>query len=293
MLNWDDLRLVLAVARDGSLVAAGWRLALDHTTLSRRLSALEAALGARLFDRSPRGATVTDAGRALTISAERMEAEVLTATAFVTEHASAVEGVVRLSTPDPIGTFLIAPNAHLLTRAHPALQLELTPESRMVSLSKREADIAIVLRQPPKGRVSARRLVDYRLGLYASRTYLAQAAPIRDPAEIGRHPLVWYIDELINMPELRFLHEVAGEAVTTFRSSSIVAQQEAVAGGLGLGMLHIFAAERDSGLVRILADRIEIKRSYWLVVHEDLRRLPRIRAVIDFIDTAVSTQLGQ
>lgn len=287
MLDWDNLRIFLAVMRDRSLLGAAKKLGIDHTTAARRLSALEAAVGARLFDRSPRGVEPTAAGLALLIHAENIERDVVAATTQIAARDTEVSGTVRLSTPEAFGTAFVAPAIHRLHARHPRLQLELAPESRAVSLSKREADIAIALRQPPGGRLVARRLVDYRLGLYASHTYLAGKGAVTDAAALGDHPFVGYIDELIDLPDLRYLEQVASTARTVFRSSSIAAQQAAVAAGLGLGVLHVFTAEQDDRLVRLMATEIEVMRSYWLIFHADQQRLPRVRAVIDFLDELV------
>jgi DNA-binding transcriptional LysR family regulator len=133
-----------------------------------------------------------------------------------------------------------------------------------------------------------RKLTDYRLGLFASRAYLETRGPIADKAAIRDHPLVWYIDELIDIPELRYFDQIAANTPTAFRSSSIAAQQSAVASGLGLGVLHLFAAEQDDRLVRVLADQVEVTRSYWLMFHADQQRLPRVRAVIEFLSEIVA-----
>ncbi len=283
MLDWDNLRIFLAVMRDSSLLGAARKLGIDHTTAARRLTALETAVGARLFDRSPRGVEPTAAGLSLLMHAERIERDVIAATTQIAARDSEVSGTVRLSTPEAFGTAFVAPAIHRLHEQYPRLQIELAPESRTVSLSKREADIAIVLRQPPGGRLVARRLVDYRLGLYASRTYLAGTGAVTDRAALGDHPFVGYIDELIDLPDLRYLERVAPTARTVFRSSSISAQHAAVAAGLGIGVLHVFTAGEDDRLVRLFADEIEVQRSYWLIFHADQQRLPRVRAVIDFL----------
>lgn len=287
MLDWDNLRIFLAVMRDHSLLSAAKKLGIDHTTAARRLSALETAVGARLFDRSPRGVEPTAAGLSLLAHAENIERDVVAATTQIAARDTEVGGTIRLSTPEAFGTAFVAPAIHRLHDRHPRLQVELAPESRAVSLSKREADIAIALRQPPGGRLVARRLVDYRLGLYASRAYLAGKGAVTDVAALGDHPFVGYIDELIDLPDLRYLEQVVPNARTVFRSSSIAAQQAAVAAGLGLGVLHVFTAEQDDRLVRLMADEIEVMRSYWLIFHADQQRLPRVRAVIDFLDELV------
>lgn len=287
MLNWDDFRIFLAVERAGGLVGAGRRLGLDHTTVARRLTSLETRLGSQLVDRSPRGARLTEAGRALLEHAERIEAEVLAAGAEVGAIRAEISGSVRLATPEAFGTWLVAPNIPRLHEAHPALQVELVPEARRVSLTKREADLAVTLARPPQDRLIARKLADYTLGLYAAAAHLEREGVVTDLRELPTRPLVWYIEELIDVPELRFFDEVAAGARTVFRSSSIAAQQAAVASGLGYGLLHVFAAEQDPRLVRVLPETVNVERSYWLAMHPEQQRLPRIRAVVDFLDTIV------
>ena len=287
IMNWDDLRIFLAVARDGGLVGAARRLGVDHTTVARRLTTLEAALSARLVHRSPRGAKLTDAGVELLEHAERIEAETLLASARLGTSDHQLSGTVRLATPEAFGAWLVAPNVKMLRTAHPNIQLELVPEARAVNLSKREADLAVGLTRPSHGRLYAQKLGTYRLGLYASRDYLDSAAPIIDLDSVRDHPLVWYIDDLLDIPELRYLDQVTTSARTAFRSSSITAQQAAVASGLGLGVLHVFAAEQDPRLVRLLPQAVSIERDYWLVQHEDQRHLPRVRAVANFLQDLV------
>lgn len=286
-LNWDDLRLFLAVARSGRMSEAARRLGLDHSTIARRLAALEAAIGTRLVDRTPRGAVPTEAGHALMDHAERVEAEILSAGALLGGADARVSGVIRLATPEAFGTFIVAPQVRLLQERHPDLRLELVPESQMVRLANREADIAVMLDRPPSGPAVARKLVDYRVGLFASRDYLERYGPIDDAGSLSGHPFAWYIDEMIDIPELRFLREVSADARPIFRSTSIAAQQAAVAGGMGLGILHVFAAEQDARLVRVLAETVEVRRSYWLAMHQDQQRLPKVRAVLDFLDDIV------
>lgn len=285
-LNWDDLRLFLAIARAGRLTRAGKVLGLDHTTVARRLTSLESAIGSRLVERGPRGVTLTSAGATIFAHAERVEVEILSASSQVAEEDARVSGSVRLATPEAFGTYLVAPHIARLHAAHPDLHLELIPESQYVNLSNREADIAILLNRPANGPVVARKLVDYRLGLFTSHSYSQAHGPITAET-LSDHPFAWYIDELIDLPELRFLREISADAHTMFRSSSTAAQHEAVAGGLGIGILHGFAADADPRLLRILPD-IEIRRSYWLAFHANQQRLPRIRAVIAFLDDLIA-----
>ena len=293
MLTSDQLMAFLAVIREGNTVGAARRLSLDHSTVSRRLSALEAALGTRLFDRSPRGLAPTAAATALVGNAERVERELIMAAGSVGQRDTRISGSVRLATQEMFGTHLVAPHIPELRERFPDLMLELAPETRTISLSRREADIAITVRQPPRGRLIARRLVDYRLGLYAAPAYLDRHPPIRVRTDLSQHTFVSYVDELLDFPELLAINQAKLDGKIVFRSSSSAAQQAAVAAGTGIGMLHVFAAEPDSRLQRVLAEEIEARRTYWLVFHSDLQRVPRIRAVTDFLDGLVRRQHGR
>lgn len=287
MLSADDLRLFLAAFREGNMVAAGRRAGVDHSTVARRLSALEHALGARLFDRGPRGLAPTSAAFALADHAERIEAELNAAQASVGNRDRVVEGSVRLATPEAFAAHLVAPHVPRLRQRHPALVVELASESRASSLSRREADIAVMLSPPPGGRLVTRKLADYRLGLYAARDYVERHGAPQTAADLARHPFVSYIAELAGFPEMIALDQILPGARIGFRSSSAAAQHEAVVAGMGLGVLHVFAAGHDPRLVRLLPAEVEVWRSYWLVLHADLQRVPRVRAVIDFLDEAV------
>ena len=282
MLDWDDLRIFLIVARSGSFVASGRRLGLNHTTLARRLTALERSCGTRLLDRSPRGVQPTKAGLDLIEHAERIEEEVLAAGRRIEGQDGHVSGVVRLATPEAFGTYFIAPRAHRLHAQHPQIELELAPESRAVNLSKREADIAISLYRPDQGRLQVARLVDYRIGLYASEALLDRVGPITSPSALRGQPFISYIEEMIDLPELRTFDRSMAEHCV-FRSSTVAAQMEAVASGLGFGLLHCFAVSPHMRLVRVLPETVEVVRSFWMVLHADLARVPRIRAVADFV----------
>lgn len=287
MLQSHDLHLFLAVMREGTMLAAARRAGVDHSTVARRITVLEQTLGVRLFDRSPRGAVPTAAASALVPHAERIERELLAAAASVSGKDRTVDGTVRLATPEAFASYIVAPHVRALWQTHPRLTLELAPESRSISLSKREADIAVTLAPPPRGRLVARKLTDYRLGLYASRDYLAQMGEPQSRADLVRYAYVSYIDELAGFAGMVALDQILPEAVPRFRSSSSAAQLLAVAAGAGCGMLHAMAADQDPRLVRLLPGEVEVRRSYWLVVHADLQPLPRVRAAIAFLDDAV------
>lgn len=286
---WDDLRLILAIARSGRLNGAARMLGVDHTTIGRKLTALEDEIGVRLFVRSTRGVSPTPAGQHLLAHARRIDSEIEAATAELDGVEQGARGKVRLATPEAFGTYLVAPNLALLHERYPDLSLELVPESRSVSLAEREADIAISLDRPPKGRLVVCKLTDYRLGLFAAENYLNRSPPIRSVADIKEHSLIGYIDQMIDMPGLRYLGEIVAGGRTVFRSTSIVAQHEAIAAGTGIGLLHLFSVNQGSGLRRILVDEVEINRSYWMMFHQDNQKSATIRAVVNFIQEIIKS----
>ena len=287
-LNWDDIRVFIAVARSGRLVGAADRLRLDHTTVSRRITTLEESVSMRLLHRSPSGVKLTPEGLQLLEIAERMEEEAIQfcEAARDRQAGARLRGVVRLATPEAFGLALVAPSIAQFCEGQPEIEVELIPESRNVSLSKGEADLVVSLCKLTNSRLTSRKLADYRLGLYASQDYLARYGAPAGVAELGAHKLVGYIDDLISMPELRYSEEATGKT-PVFRSTSANAQQSAVAAGLGIGLLHGFAAERDPCLVPVLPGEVQVWRSYWIATHTHDRIVPRERAVAEFLQELV------
>jgi DNA-binding transcriptional LysR family regulator len=285
--DWNDLRSFLAVARSGRLTAAAARLRLDHSTLSRRLAALEHALAARLFDRSPTGYSLTEQGRRLLPMAEEIERLSIGAQEAVGGTAASAEGVVRIGSPEGFGSYFLAPRAARLRDLYPRLTVQLVAASAVFSLSKREADVVVAVSRPPAGRLIASKLIDYDLALYAAPSYLAAHPPIRSAEDLSAHRFVSYIGELLHFPELDFLQHVAPEGATSLESSNLVAQLKATLAGAGLCVLPAFLAREETGLVRVLADEVRLTRSLWLIVHQDLAELARVRAVVRFIKEEV------
>src|SRR3954454_1231589 len=200
--DWDDLRFFLAVARSGRLTVAARRLEADHTTVSRRLLALETALKAKLFERKPQGYSLTEQGERLLAKAESMESQALAISAEVGGSDLALSGTVRVRAPDGFGTYFLAPELGALAERHPGLTLQLVALPRTFSLSKREADIAVTLEQPTEGRLVSRKLTDYRLRLYASRDYLDRHGPVTELADLSGKTLVTYVADLLYSPVL-------------------------------------------------------------------------------------------
>jgi DNA-binding transcriptional LysR family regulator len=285
--DWNDLKSFLAIARTGRLTAAAARLKLDHTTLSRRIGGLEHALKAKLFDRSPSGYTLTEQGQRLLPVAEEMERLSIGAQELVGGSAASVAGVVRIGAPEGFGSYFLAPRVAFLKDRYPQLKVQLIAASSVFSLAKRDADIVVSVTRPPAGRLLVSKLIDYELALYAAPSYLEAHPQISEPQDLSAHSFVSYIGDLLNSPELNFLQHVAPEGAASLESSNLVAQLKATLAGAGLCILPAFLAGEESGLVRILSDEIRLTRSLWLIVHQDLSELARVRAVVRFIKDEV------
>jgi DNA-binding transcriptional LysR family regulator len=289
-MNWDDARIFLAVARHGQLLGAAKALGLNHATVARRITALEDALGSTLFRRKTNGTELTAQGERFLVQAEIMESASLAA-AEAAGADSSLEGVVRIGAPDGFGVAFLAPRIGELTERHPGLRIELVPVPRAFSLSRREADIAVTLERPREGRLVARKLTDYSLGLYASRAYLDRHGTPETLDDLAHHRLVGYVDDLLYTASLNYTGEFLRHWRSTLSVSSAMGQTEAVRAGAGIGILHAFMAIGDDRLVPVLPHQV-VKRAYWTVMHEDLRGLRRIGVVSDFLAEIVARDRG-
>ena len=284
-LDWDDARMFLAVARAGQMLGAARTLGLNQATLSRRMAALEAALGAKLLVRRTHGSELTAAGAALFEPLERVETEMLGVQARLQGAEAAAAGVIRIGAPDGFGVGFLAPRLAALAERHPALTVQLVPTPRGFSLSRREADIAVMVGRPEKGRLVARKLTDYSLGLYASPGYLAAHRAPGDATGLAEHRLVGYVEDLIAAPALSYAAEFLRGWRSRVELTSAIGQVEAVRAGAGIGVLHDYLAV-GPGLVRVLPE-LYVIRSYWLAIHETLRDVARVRAAADWLTGAV------
>ncbi|GAA0782271.1 LysR family transcriptional regulator [Roseibium denhamense] len=286
-MNWDDIRIFLAIARTGQILAAGKRLGLNHATVARRLTALETSLGCRLFDRSTSGCVLTEEGSRFFERAERIEAEMVAAEADLGGHTPGIGGTVRIGAPDGFGVAYLVPRLTALTQQHPGLTVQLVPVPRSFSLSRREADIAVTIDRPDTGRLVASKLVDYALGLYASKAYLAKRGTPRTSSDLAAHDLIGYVEDLLYSPSLNYGTDFNKDWQARIEIASALGQTEAVRGGAGIGILHDFIARADMDLVPLLPE-MKLRRAYWMVTHESSRPLRHIAAVQAFLRDQVA-----
>ena len=282
-MNWDDYRFFLAVARSGRLSTAGRQLGGDHATVGRRIKALETALGANLFDRSPQGYQLTDAGQRLTDIAEDMESAAIGAGAEIGGGDKVISGTVRVGAPEGVAAYVLAEAATELCRAHPELELQIVALPRTFSLSKREADVAIAVSAPSSGRLKFRKIADYTLHLYATRAYLARHEPIRSIEDLKKVRGIGYVPEFIYDKELDYIPLISPAIKPHLTSTSVHVQLAATLADGGLCVLHDFMAAQYPQLVKVLPQQVSFTRAFWFIVHEDYARLERIRVVSDAI----------
>jgi DNA-binding transcriptional LysR family regulator len=281
MFNWDDVRYFLTLHRQGTLAAAGAALTLDPTTVGRRLVKLEEGLGARLFDRTPTGYVLTEAGHRLLPRAERIEREALGVERDVAGEDQKLEGVVRLTATEMLTTRFIAPHLRRFRERYPEIQLELQCTNLDVNLARREADIALRLARPTQEDLIIKRLSFIDLGLYASLDYIDRFGLPKD--SLAGHQLILFADTRPFRRENDWLEARMDGAHVALRSDSVSAIYSATVAGTGIALLPCLVADHDRHLSRVPVEGAPEPRQIWQAVHKDLRDSARIRAVLDFI----------
>lgn len=282
-MKWDDLRVFLAVARDGRLPDAGRTLGIDPATVGRRVTALEAALGARLFERSPQGYALTEAGLGLVEHAQAMEAQARAAAEAAGGHSGRLSGTVRIGAPDGVSNYLLTDACDTLSRDNPQLQVQVVALPRMFSLSKREADLAITVAPPSAGRLTVRKIADYRLRLYARADLLREIGPVRSIDDLRDLRGIGYISDMIFDRELDYHALLGREREAALTSNSLIMQLRWCLKGCGVCILPDFVAREHPELTPVLEDDIRLTRSFYLVLHEDDARVASINRMAEVI----------
>lgn len=274
-LDWNDLRFFVVATREGSLTAAARRLGVDPATVGRRVARLEASLRSTLIVRSRTGLQLTAAGQRLFEAG--LDAETAMGAAERTGETDLIGGYVRISASEGFGTAVLAPALPSLRARRPGLRVELAANSSgLLSASRREVDMAVTLSASDDPRLVTEPLTSYQLALYAGPAYLARAGSPTSIADLQRHQLVGYVEDLIFAPELKYLEEIDASLRPALASSSIRAQEAMIRNGGGVGVLPCFLAE---GLSRVLPGSVLLTRRFWISTHRDLVGSGRLRAV--------------
>lgn len=278
----DDLLVLLAVGRSGRYTTAAEELGLNHTTISRRIAALEEAIGGRVLARVAGGWELTDLGREALSAAEAVESAVRSLTVEA-GGGRALEGVVRISATDGFSAYIAAPAAAHVQRAHPNVAVEIVTATRRASQQRSGLDVEVVVGEPKVHRARAIRLGDYCLGLYGARDYLAARGAPTSVADLARHPLVYFIDSMLQVDDLDVATSFAPAMRESVTSTNVFVHVEATRAAAGIGLLPCFMADRHDDLVRVLSDTVAVRLAYWLVARAETLRRPEVAAVVDAI----------
>lgn len=285
-MQWDDLRVLLAVHRHGSHKRAARQLGVASTTIGRRLAALESALGTRLVLRTPDRVKVTAAGLVLVRHAERIEAEALEAERELAAADEKLEGSLRVTATDGIVHYVLLPALARFRSQHPLVTIDLRIETRVSDLSRREADVAVRLVRPKEPALIARRLGAIHWSLFASDAYLEHRGTPRSLAALAGHDFVGY-DSSLELPETRWLERAVGKPRYAVRATSTTAQALACAEGHGIALLPTFVAAREARLRTLIPRLVGPQRDAWGVMHADLKTNARAAAFLTFLAQVV------
>ncbi|MGR9584920.1 LysR family transcriptional regulator [Pandoraea sputorum] len=279
-LQWDDIRYFLELARVGSLSGAARNLSVEHSTVARRVEALEQSLGVKLFDRLPKGWSLTLEGETLARQASRLDDEVQ-AFSRAAVGVSSLNGTVRISAPPVLASHLLVPRLAELRSQWTNIDLEVIGESRDANLSRGEADLAIRMSRPTAQGLVARRIGEMGYGLYAAHGYADRPRP--------EWEFLGYDENLSQVPQQRWLDQIAGDRRFVFRSNDLAALLHAARAGLGIAALPRFLAAHDPALCLLSDHPCSTVRQLWLVMHPDVKRSPRVRLVADLLVELVGT----
>ncbi|WP_253201945.1 LysR family transcriptional regulator [Subtercola sp. PAMC28395] len=274
----DDLLILLAVSRTGRFLTAAESLGINHTTVSRRITSLEHALGGRVLARSAGGWELTALGEKAVGAAEAVEAAVSELTAPPDEPRQ-LSGVVRLSATDGFSAYIAAPAVAALRREHPNLSVEIVTATRRALQHRSGLDIEVVVGEPQVHRTEAFELGHYSLGMYASRAYLSEHATPTSLPELMTHPLVYFIDSILQVDDLDAPRRLVPTMVDGVTSTNVFVHVEATRAGAGMGFLPCFMADQHSDLVRVLPELVGERLAYWMVLRTEALRQPAIAAV--------------
>lgn len=284
MFDWNDLKYFIAVARSGSTLAAAKTLRLSQSTVHRRIGELEKKLGQNLVVRYPTGYRLTELGEKLLGFAERVEQAAVDFERQASAWGKDLRGTVRVTCPDEVGSRLLASGLiDKFNERYPTLRIEFVMSDRNLDLAKGQADVAIRGVPPTDNALFGRKIADSAWAIYASKSYVKRYGGPKRPKDIDRHSIVLFDGKMRDHRSARWLKSVAPNARVAARANSMLALQSAIKSGAGLAPMPVIVGERDEALVRVFGPVQEIATPFFLLIHEDMKRTPRVRAFFDFV----------
>jgi DNA-binding transcriptional LysR family regulator len=290
--DWNELRLVLAVARAGGLIGAARTLKIDHSTAFRRLQAIEARLGQPLFERLPGGGyEPTAVGERMAAAAERMEDEALALARDIVGRDPRLTGRLKVTSSETLAYRLLTPHLAAFRRAHPGIVVELTIDNRVLSLTRREADVALRPMRPKEGDLWGRKLADVAWTVYGTKDYLEAHGAPTTPADLKAHALIGWEESASEITAAAWLAAQVPASAVVYRTSSLVNQLAVAQAGIGLAVLPCYLGDPEPGLVRALPVPVpELARELWIVTHADLKRTARVRAFFEVVGDGLAAE---
>lgn len=295
MDDWNEPQLVLAVHRAGSLTGAAKTLGIDHSTAFRRLNAVEARLGVRLFERLTGGSyEATAAGERMAAAAERMEDETLALDRDIVGRDRRLTGRLRVTSSETLAYRELTRHLAAFRKQHPGIVVELAIDNRVLSLSRREADIALRPIRPKEGDLWGRKLADVAWTVYGARDCLgADHVVLASADDLGRHGVIGWEETAVGIRAADWLNRRVATESFVYRTNSLVNQMVAAKAGIGLALLPCYLGDRDADLARALADPVfELAGELWIVTHSDLKRTARVRAFFEIVGEAIARERG-
>jgi len=281
MLDWNDVQFFLAIHRAQTLAGAARALKVEHTTVGRRLAAMEKALRAKLFVRTPEGFQPTRMGAEILPLAEQAEASLLHIERVALADDDRAEGTVRVTTSESFAGLLGRWIAELRVK-HPRITVELLTGNALLDLSRREADIAVRFAPTREGNLVCRRVATMAWAPFASRAYVDARGALPPSGSLAGHDVIGFDDSLAQVPGALWLAEHGAGASLVLRSGSLPAACNAAVAGLGIAVIPCFFAGEEPRLVQV-GPNIDATRDGYLVVHPDLARVARVRVVLAFL----------
>ena len=283
MFDWNDLRYFLAVAREGSTVAAANALKVNQSTVQRRLAALEEAVGSKLVERLPTGYRLTETGAALRPHAEAVEAAVLAFRRQLASVDTELTGTIRVTAAEGIAYLVLTPLLEKFHGRYPGLKVDVILTDRILDLAKGEADVALRAAQLEDSTLIGRKITDLTWGLYSTHGYVERRGGMTGIEDLNRHSVIHFGGELANIQAANWLRAVAPDARIAARCSGVTGALLTVKSGVGVAMLPSHIGDTDSDLVCLLGPLSEPSTACYLLAHPDLHRTPRVRAFFDFM----------
>lgn len=282
-MDWDDLKHFLAVARSGSLTDAARSLKAGAATVSRHIESLETRLGARLFEHRSTGFVLTEVGRSILTRAEEVEAAVQSLEREAASKDADLVGKVRVATTEDMATMVIIPHLPQFAATHPGVELELVSSLSTVSLTRRDADIALRSTRPDTGDLIVRRVGGVDLGVYASRAYADARGLTAANFDFAKVETITWVEEFAGLRGGQWLAKHSTGSRVALHVNTTRMLYSACASGLGVAILPCFGADLDPSLVCLVPPERVQTSDLWLVVHRDLAAVPRFRAVMEFL----------